>query len=191
MPTGGGRQPDETQAFTFVAHRHIPGGDERPGHRSVAAQTAPHVIYVSNEKDNTLSVINGESLEVTDVVKVGQRPRGITLSKDRKLLYICASDDDEIQVLDVDTLRVTGKLPSGPDPELMVLSPDGRHCTSPTRTTISSPSWSLKRARSRARYRSGLNPKAWVSAPTANPGQHLGDNQYGAFHRYLDGQGHR
>lgn len=84
-------------------------------------------IYVSNEKDNTISVIDGDSLEVIDTIEVGQRPRGIVMSNDGKLLYICASDDNHVEVLDVETREVLHTLPSGPDPELMALSPDGRY----------------------------------------------------------------
>ena len=41
-------------------------------------------IYVSNEKDHNITVIDGDSLEVINTVKVGHRPRGIILSKDKK-----------------------------------------------------------------------------------------------------------
>ena len=41
-------------------------------------------IYVSNEKDHNITVIDGESLEVIKTVKVGHRPRGIILSRDKK-----------------------------------------------------------------------------------------------------------
>ena len=51
-------------------------------------------IYVSNEKDNTISVIDSLTNKVTNTIKVGQRPRGILLSNDYSKLYICASDDD-------------------------------------------------------------------------------------------------
>ncbi|MEE9321032.1 MAG: PQQ-dependent catabolism-associated beta-propeller protein [Granulosicoccus sp.] len=82
-------------------------------------------VFVSNEKDNTISIIDGDSLEVVDTLNVGERPRGITLSADGKELYMCTSDDDHVQVLDIETLKVTHTLPSGPDPELMSLSADG------------------------------------------------------------------
>lgn len=59
------------------------------------------LAYVSNEKDNTLSVIDTDSMTVVDTVPVGQRPRGILLSKDHTRLYICASDDDTVQVMDL------------------------------------------------------------------------------------------
>ena len=46
-------------------------------------------VYVSNEKDNTVSVIDTDSLEVVNTFEVGQRPRGITMTKDGKQLLLC------------------------------------------------------------------------------------------------------
>ena len=53
-----------------------------------------YTVYVTNEKDNTVSIIDSSKLEVVKTIKVGQRPRGITLSKDQKWLLICTSDDN-------------------------------------------------------------------------------------------------
>jgi YVTN family beta-propeller protein len=39
-------------------------------------------IWVTNEKDDTISVIDIETLEVTRTIQTGERPRGITFSKD-------------------------------------------------------------------------------------------------------------
>ena len=80
--------------------------------------------YVTNEKDNTLSVIDISKRKVVKTVDIGQRPRGITMTKDGKLVLICASDDDRVEVRDAETLKLKYHLPSGPDPELFVLSPD-------------------------------------------------------------------
>ena len=46
--------------------------------------------YITNEKDNTVSVIDINKKKVIETVKVGQRPRGIIMSKDGKLVLICA-----------------------------------------------------------------------------------------------------
>ena len=93
---------------------------------ALAAPADAMTIYVSNEKGNSVTVIDGETMEVSATVDVGNRPRGIALSKDFRFLYICASDDDHIEILDTESLKVVGTLPSGPDPELMVISPDGK-----------------------------------------------------------------
>ena len=82
-------------------------------------------IFVSNEKDNTITVLDGATLKIIKTVPVGARPRGIVLSHDSRFLYICTSDADHIEVLDLATLTVSRTLPSNPDPEYMALSVDG------------------------------------------------------------------
>ena len=60
-------------------------------------------IWVTNDKDDTVSVIDDETLEVVRTLPTGERPRGITFSKDFSKLYICASDSDTVQVMDPET----------------------------------------------------------------------------------------
>ena len=72
----------------------------------VISIAAADTIYVSNEKDITITVIDGGSLAPVKTIPVGQRPRGIVLSKDEKSLYICASDSDHIEVLDLGTDKI-------------------------------------------------------------------------------------
>ena len=73
--------------------------------------------YITNEKGNSISVIDLDKLEVTRTVKIGQRPRGIALTKDDKLMFVCLGDDDTIAIIDTKTMKEVGELPSGPDPE--------------------------------------------------------------------------
>src|SRR5215831_19244998 len=81
--------------------------------------------YVSNEKGNTVTVIDTTRFEAVKTVKVGQRPRGIEVSRDGKLLLVAVGDDDTIQMIDTATLEIVGNLPSGPDPELFIQDPTG------------------------------------------------------------------
>jgi PQQ-dependent catabolism-associated beta-propeller protein len=85
------------------------------------------LVYVSNEKDDTISVIDSETYEVVKTIEVGERPRGITFSGNYKYLYVCASDSDAVQVLDVPTDTIVHNLPSGEDPEQFILHPDSKH----------------------------------------------------------------
>jgi YVTN family beta-propeller protein len=50
--------------------------------------------YVSNEKDNALSVIDTSEWQVVKTIKVGQRPRGIAYTKDQKFVLVAVGDDD-------------------------------------------------------------------------------------------------
>ncbi|MDH3911684.1 MAG: hypothetical protein OEU09_10320, partial [Rhodospirillales bacterium] len=63
-------------------------------------------IWVSNEKDNTISVIDADTLEVVRTYQTGERPRGITFSRDFSRLYICASDSDSVQVMNPETKKI-------------------------------------------------------------------------------------
>lgn len=82
-------------------------------------------IFVTNERDNTLSVINGETLEVESTVDVGERPRGIGLSPDGKELYVAASEENKIVVVDPVSLEILRSFPSGSDPETFAVHPNG------------------------------------------------------------------
>ncbi|MEM7299733.1 MAG: YVTN family beta-propeller repeat protein [Pseudomonadota bacterium] len=83
-------------------------------------------IFVSNERGNTVTVIDGATWEVIKEFPAGLRPRGITVSPDGTKLYVCASDDNLVRVFDTRTFEELHTLPSGPDPELFVLEPNGR-----------------------------------------------------------------
>ena len=90
-----------------------------------AGPARAYSVYVSNEKGNSITVLDSATLEVTQTIPVGQRPRGIKLTPDDKYLLICASDDDTVQMLDVASREIVGDLPSGPDPELLNIHPSG------------------------------------------------------------------
>ncbi|MFW1677749.1 YVTN family beta-propeller repeat protein [Pontibacter sp. JAM-7] len=92
-----------------------------------ASLAQAEVAYVSNEKDDSLSLIDLSTLEVIKTIDVGQRPRGIIFSKDYSKLYICASDSDTVQVMDTSTHKIIATLPSGEDPEQFALHPNDRH----------------------------------------------------------------
>ena len=72
---------------------------------------AAYTVYISNEKGNSITVIDSATLEVQTTIQVGQRPRGIVLTKDGKHLLICASDNDTVQILDIATKKIVGDLP--------------------------------------------------------------------------------
>src|SRR5690349_10447710 len=73
-----------------------------------------YVAYVSNEKSNTVSVIDTDKWAVTNTIKVGQRPRGIEFTRDGKFVLVAVGDDDKIEVIDAATQQVVDSLPSGP-----------------------------------------------------------------------------
>ena len=81
---------------------------------SLSGEAYAYTAYVSNEKGNTVSVIDTDKWVVTKTIKVGQRPRGIAYTKDQKYVLVVVGDDDTIQMIDTATNEVVDKLPSGP-----------------------------------------------------------------------------
>ena len=92
----------------------------------LGARASALKAYVSNEKSNTVSVIDIASFAVVNTIKVGQRPRGIELTKDGKFILVAVGDDDTIQMIDINTHAIVGTLPSGPDPELFTQDAAGK-----------------------------------------------------------------
>ena len=92
----------------------------------LGTQASGFTAYVSNEKSNTISVIDTDKFQVVKTIKVGQRPRGIELTKDGKFILVAVGDDDTIQMIDVATHEIAATLPSGPDPELFTQDPTGK-----------------------------------------------------------------
>src|SRR4051812_17880846 len=110
-------------------------------------------VFVSNERDGTVTVIDGSTRQVSGTIEVGKRPRGIHASPDGKTLYVAVSgtpiagppkrdasgklidDDDDrpadhsqdgIAVVDIATRKLVKKLPAGTDPEQFAVSLDGK-----------------------------------------------------------------
>ena len=96
------------------------------GFLSASTFAESELAYVTNEKDDTISVIDLASYEVIKTINVGERPRGFIFNQDQTLAYICASDSDRIQILDVATDQIVGELPSGDDPETIALHPNDK-----------------------------------------------------------------
>src|SRR3984957_20152150 len=93
---------------------------------AAASPAWAYTAYISNEKGNTVSVIDTDKWVVTRTIKVGQRPRGIEFTKDGKFVLVAVGDDDTIEMIDTATQEVADKLPSGPDPELFVQDAAGK-----------------------------------------------------------------
>jgi YVTN family beta-propeller protein len=104
-------------------------------------------VYVSNEDDGTVAVIDADRGAAIATIAVGKRPRGLALSRDGKLLYVAVSGvpkcpppitDEEcaklprdqaadgIAVVDTTRLERTRVLTGVSDPERVALGGDGR-----------------------------------------------------------------
>ena len=82
-------------------------------------------LFVTNEGDDTVSVIDSRSGELVKTINVGDRPRGIGFSPDRSLVYVALGEENAIGVIGTASLEVVKKIPAGSDPEAFDVHPNG------------------------------------------------------------------
>ena len=144
-------------------------------------------LFVTNEKGNSVTIVDGTTLEVLASVPVGNRPRGIVISPDGKYVYICASDDDEIQIFDTASRKVVGTLPSGPDPEQLAISVDGKllYVANEDDNMVTVIDTDSRQALSEIPV--GVEPEGMGDKPRRQVGgRHQRDHQHGPLHRHRD-----
>ncbi len=153
----------------------------------VAHPAGAYEAYVSNEKSNTVSVIDTDKLEVVKTIKVGQRPRGIAVTRDGKSVIVAVGDDDTIQIVDTKTKEVTGNLPSGPDPEFFAFGPGGKHLYVANENNNTVTIVDTATQRQDGDIQVGVEPEGMADQPRRQVrGLHLGDEQHGSLHRCKD-----
>ena len=69
--------------------------------------------FVSNEKGNTVSVIDTGARSVLTTIPVGKRPWGMALTHDGKKLYVANGRSNSVSVIDTVTLAVIKEVPVG------------------------------------------------------------------------------
>jgi PQQ-dependent catabolism-associated beta-propeller protein len=92
------------------------------------------LVFITNERAGTISVIDAGTNRVVATVPVGTRVRGMVVSPDQKRLYVAVSHfkgkpnrvPDQVAVIDTATLKIVKHIPAGTDPEGIAITPDGR-----------------------------------------------------------------
>jgi YVTN family beta-propeller protein len=82
-------------------------------------------VFVTNEKSDDVTVIDATTRAVVGTIKVGKRPRGITVSADGRRVYVSNSNSDSLSVIDAKSLEVLQTAPAGIDPEGLTFNRDG------------------------------------------------------------------
>ena len=93
---------------------------------TLAGREPTHRLFVTNERDDTVSVIDSRTHQLVATVEVGGRPRGIGFSPDRSKVYVALGNENAIGVIDTQSLEVLKKIPAGSDPEAFDVHPNGR-----------------------------------------------------------------
>lgn len=92
--------------------------------QTILAQSTGRV-FVTNERSNTVSVINGTTHQVEATIAIGERPRGIGISPDGSEVYVAISEENKIAVFDPKSLKKLRTFNAGDDPEAFAVHPNG------------------------------------------------------------------
>lgn len=84
------------------------------------------VAYVTNFRDDTVSVIDVASLAVTHTIRVGDGPMGIAAAPDGTAVYVANFRSGTVSVLDTRTQAVRATIDIGGAANSLAVSPDGR-----------------------------------------------------------------
>jgi PQQ-dependent catabolism-associated beta-propeller protein len=84
------------------------------------------LIFVSNEKSNTITVLDREH-KVADTFATCARPRGMMFNPGRSAIFVACGDDDTIALYDIATKKLLKRYREIPEPETFDIHPDGKH----------------------------------------------------------------
>jgi YVTN family beta-propeller protein len=83
-------------------------------------------VYVINDTDGTVSVINASTNTVTSVITVGSLPAQGGISPDGKTLYVLNEAADNVAIISTASNTVTGTFKIGKHGDGLAVSPDGK-----------------------------------------------------------------
>jgi YVTN family beta-propeller protein len=160
---------------------------EEPAQPSHASDD--YFLYVSNERSDDMTVIDGATRQVVRTLAVGKRPRGIHVSPDGKSVFVAVSGSprmgpgadtergrkptadktaDGIAQVDPASNRVIQKVFVGSDPEQFALSPDGRSVFVSNEDESSASCWDLATGKQIFQTRVSEEPEGVAFLPQHN-----------------------
>ncbi len=84
-----------------------------------------NTLYVADNLDDSMSIVNIPNRSVTGIVPVGHNPYTVVLSKDGKDAYVSNWGDTTVSVVDLKDQEVEHTIQVGTHPEAMALNPFG------------------------------------------------------------------
>lgn len=82
-------------------------------------------LFVSSEKDNSITVLDGTSYELVRTIPTAARPRHMQFNPERTLLFVACGRGNAIELIDMETLELVDRIAGIDDPEVFDFSPDG------------------------------------------------------------------
>jgi YVTN family beta-propeller protein len=71
------------------------------------------LLFVTNQDDSTVSVVDTQSLKQIAVLNVGDKPEGISTHTDDQHVYVANWLDNNVSVIDANTLKVVNTIATG------------------------------------------------------------------------------
>jgi len=97
------------------------------GHGAAAAPDGSH-IYISNESDSTLDVVDGRTLRVTSKIPLSGHPNNISVSKDGRRVYVAISQaPGAVDVIDTPSLTRAKSIAVKGAVHNTYVTPDGKY----------------------------------------------------------------
>jgi len=136
------------------------GRDENP------ALEEARTVYVVNEGDDTVSVIDGISRSVIATTPVGKSPHYIVLDPSGRYAYVTNGESNSVTILDTATHRVVSTIEGvGRDPQQIVIHPKGKVAYVPCYDTANVHVIDLARKRVTVTIPVGENPQSIAISP--------------------------
>ncbi|MDQ6600326.1 YncE family protein [Bacillus salipaludis] len=83
-------------------------------------------VLVTNNEDNTVSVIDAKNYAIVKTIPTGKGPHGFRISKDSQFAYVANMGEDTVSVLNLQTLKEDKKIKVGETPVTTGITTDGK-----------------------------------------------------------------
>jgi len=91
------------------------------------------LLYVGNSQENSVSVIDLESLKEVQQIKVGQHVHGVALTPDGRTLFTTSEIDHTLTISDTEKNRTIATIKLPGKPNQCAVTPDGHYVAVPIR----------------------------------------------------------
>jgi len=93
-------------------------------------------LLVTNEKSNSVSVVDMDTDQVVKTITVGATPHAIVTTSDRRFAYTGNRGDNSVSVLDLESMEVVKTIILPHTIMNLEMSPDGRYVSANSRTSL-------------------------------------------------------